>query len=222
MTRDEVADLMRQLDEIVGPIEGDDPKVLKRVRILDAAEALFIRQGYVKTSMDEVAREAGVAKGTLYLYFNKKADLILAAIGREKRKYVSGLMDIFDEALPAEDRMRRWLVAVILAVTKMPLSGRIMAGGELTALMDDLPPAIKSQTDRNRDTFVVPMIEELVGNHTWTPAELRDRADVLISLGMLATVPAQPHLLRDMTPERYAELLADIVVTGLSRKDNDQ
>lgn len=222
MTREEVADLMRQLDEIVGPIEGDDPKVLKRVRILDAAEALFMRQGYVKTSMDGVAKEAGVAKGTLYLYFKKKADLILSALGREKRQYIRGIMDVFDESLPAEERMRRWIKAVILAGTKMPLSGRIMGGGELSALMDDLPPAIRGQTNRNRDTFVVPMIEELVGPHTWTPAELRDRADVLVSLGLLATVPAQPHLLRDMTPERYAEILADIVVNGLSRKDNDQ
>lgn len=222
MTRGEVTDLMRQLDEIVGPVEGDDPKVLKRVRILDAAEALFIRQGYVKTSMDEVAREAGVAKGTLYLYFNKKADLILAAIGREKRNYIQGLMDVFDESLPAEYRMRRWIVAVLLAGTKMPLTGRIMAAGELGALMDDLPPPIQGQSDRNRDTFVVPMIEEMVGPHSWTPAELRDRADVLISLGLLATVPAQPHLLRDMTPERYADILADIVVNGISRKDNDQ
>lgn len=222
MTRGEVTDLMRQLDEIVGPIEGDDPKVLKRVRILDAAESLFIRQGYVKTSMDEVAREAGVAKGTLYLYFNKKADLILAAIGREKRNYMQGLMDVFDESLPAEHRMRRWLVAVLLAGTKMPLTGRIMGGGELGALMHDLPPAILGQTDRNRDAFIAPLIEDMVGPHSWTPAELRDRADVLISLGLLATVPAQPHLLRDMTPERYAEILADIVVTGLSRKDNDQ
>ena len=222
MTRAEVDEMMRQLDEIIGPVDGDDPRIVKRVRILDAAAALFIRQGYVKTSMDEVAREAGVAKGTLYLYFNKKADLMLAAIGREKRAYVSGMMDVFDDSLPAEYRMRRWIKAVVLSATEMPLTGRVMSGGELGALMDDLPPAIQGAGVRNRDAFVVPMIEELVGAHTWTPAELRDRADVLVSLGMLATVPVQPHLLRDMTPERYAEILADIVVNGLSRKDNDQ
>ena len=100
MTRIEVTDLMRQLDEIVGPVEGDDPKVLKRVRILDAAEALFIRQGYVKTSMDEVAREAGVAKGTLYLYFKSKEELFLAALESELSQWFSELDALIRDSTP--------------------------------------------------------------------------------------------------------------------------
>jgi AcrR family transcriptional regulator len=51
----------------------------KRSRILDAAQSLFLRYGVKRTSLDDVVREAGIAKGTLYLYFNFK-DALFAAI----------------------------------------------------------------------------------------------------------------------------------------------
>src|SRR5882757_3436432 len=51
----------------------------KRVRILDAALGLFLRYGVKRTSVDDVAREAAIAKGTVYLYFDSK-DALFAAI----------------------------------------------------------------------------------------------------------------------------------------------
>jgi AcrR family transcriptional regulator len=51
----------------------------KRSRILDAAQNLFLRYGVKRTSLDDVVREAGIAKGTLYLYFASK-DALFAAI----------------------------------------------------------------------------------------------------------------------------------------------
>jgi AcrR family transcriptional regulator len=51
----------------------------KRSRILDAAQNLFLRYGVKRTSLDDVVREAGIAKGTLYLYFDSK-DALFAAI----------------------------------------------------------------------------------------------------------------------------------------------
>jgi len=54
----------------------------KRGAILDAAQNLFLRYGVKRTALDDVAREAGVAKGTLYLYFDSK-DKIFAAIAEQ-------------------------------------------------------------------------------------------------------------------------------------------
>jgi AcrR family transcriptional regulator len=51
----------------------------KRSRILDAAQSLFLRYGVKRTALDEVVREAGIAKGTLYLYFDSK-DALFAAV----------------------------------------------------------------------------------------------------------------------------------------------
>lgn len=50
----------------------------KTEAILAAAVKLFTRFGFRRTSMDDIAREAGVAKGTLYLYFAGKAEVFRA------------------------------------------------------------------------------------------------------------------------------------------------
>jgi AcrR family transcriptional regulator len=55
----------------------------KRNSILDAARTVFSRQGYAGASVDDVATEAGMAKGTLYLYFKSKEELYLAALTRD-------------------------------------------------------------------------------------------------------------------------------------------
>src|SRR3984893_17197088 len=47
----------------------------KRTRILHEAQSLFIRYGVKRTSIDEVARAADIAKGTLYLYYESKERL---------------------------------------------------------------------------------------------------------------------------------------------------
>ena len=62
-----------------------DQSVIERKRnaILDAARTVFSRQGYAGAAVGDVASEAGVAKGTLYLYFKSKEDLYLAALARD-------------------------------------------------------------------------------------------------------------------------------------------
>lgn len=52
-------------------------------RILDAASQLIERLGYDKTTVDDIAREAGISKGAIYLHFRSKEDLFEALILRE-------------------------------------------------------------------------------------------------------------------------------------------
>lgn len=57
------------------------PRALaKRQQITDAARALFLAQGYARTSMDAITAEAGVSKQTLYAYFDSKDDLLKAIV----------------------------------------------------------------------------------------------------------------------------------------------
>jgi len=53
-----------------------------RDSILDAMDALMARYGYRKTTMDDLAREAGISKRTIYLYFPSKEEVALSSIGR--------------------------------------------------------------------------------------------------------------------------------------------
>src|SRR5262245_42488736 len=50
----------------------------KRARILTAAERIFARHGFFAARVSEIAKEAGVADGTIYLYFKSKDDLLIS------------------------------------------------------------------------------------------------------------------------------------------------
>ena len=60
-------------------------------RILDAAAALILRWGFQKTTLDDVSRQAGVAKGTMYLHWKTREELLQALIRREKLAMVADL-----------------------------------------------------------------------------------------------------------------------------------
>ena len=71
----------------------------KRYRIMNAAIASFAQRGYHQATIADVAREAGVAAGTIYLYFKNKDDL-LVSIFEEK---VQGFIQAFHQQLSQEE-----------------------------------------------------------------------------------------------------------------------
>ena len=58
-------------------------KAEREERILTAAAELFVHYGYDKTTVDDIARAAGVSKGTIYLHFAGKDDLLEGLVVRE-------------------------------------------------------------------------------------------------------------------------------------------
>ena len=65
---------------VLGKTKKDVLLEFRTSEILEAARAVFARRGYNNATMDEIADAAGVAKGTVYLYFPSKRDLFLAAL----------------------------------------------------------------------------------------------------------------------------------------------
>jgi AcrR family transcriptional regulator len=60
--------------------------VQRRRKILQAARTVFARLGYTGTSVEDISAQAGIAKGTLYLYFPSKEQIYLAAIVEDARE----------------------------------------------------------------------------------------------------------------------------------------
>ena len=58
-----------------------DRKEARREQLVEAAASVFIQRGVAATSVDDIVREAGVAKGTFYLYFPTK-DAVMTAVAR--------------------------------------------------------------------------------------------------------------------------------------------
>ena len=73
----------------------------RRGALLDAAEALFLEQPGRMASVEEVARAAGVAKGTVYLYFPSKEEMLLALHERHTALFFAALIRRLESRRPA-------------------------------------------------------------------------------------------------------------------------
>ena len=80
--------------------------------ILQAAEGLMIERGYYETSIDDIAARVGISKGTIYLHFASKEDLVLALIERGRCQFLAAL----DEVLSTSGTPREKLSAILRQV----------------------------------------------------------------------------------------------------------
>src|SRR5215467_2793484 len=75
------------------PADGPDDST-KRRQIMDGARAIFLAQGFDAASMGEIARAAGVSKGTLYVYFENKEELFEAIVHEQCHVQAEGLFNL--------------------------------------------------------------------------------------------------------------------------------
>src|SRR2546423_1327806 len=86
--------------------ETNTKKVDKRQAIGDAARSLFTTVGYEATTIADVARKAGVAVGTVYLYFKNKTELLYAVKGDWEMEYLKVMARPDLQAIPHHKRAR--------------------------------------------------------------------------------------------------------------------
>ena len=79
----------------------------KRRQILEGARAVFLAQGFDAASMGEIARAAGVSKGTLYVYFESKEELFEAIVHRQCEAQAEGLFDLAADDVDVETALTR-------------------------------------------------------------------------------------------------------------------
>jgi TetR/AcrR family fatty acid metabolism transcriptional regulator len=80
----------------------------KRERILDAAVLEIARHGYYGTTVATIAGRAGVADGTIYLYFQSKEEILVSIFERAMGQFIAQAQEIVDDATAgAADKLRR-------------------------------------------------------------------------------------------------------------------
>src|SRR6185369_3740168 len=78
----------------------------KRERILRAAVDVFAQNGYFNAKVSEIAKAAGVADGTIYLYFDGKEDLLITIFREHTRSYLQSLERELANVRAPEQRIR--------------------------------------------------------------------------------------------------------------------
>jgi len=77
----------------------------KHQRILDAAVKVFARKGFFQSKVSEIAQEAGVADGTIYLYFKNKDDLLISIFEVKMQEVISSFRSAINKVLSAREKL---------------------------------------------------------------------------------------------------------------------
>lgn len=114
----------------------EEIRVESRKKILDAAFVLFAQQGFNNTSIAQIAREAGISKGLIYNYFEKKEDLMKAIVleGFEQGH------EFFQEMMKApagKERLRLMIEMTFDFLVEKPQFNRLM--GQISLQLDQFP-----------------------------------------------------------------------------------
>jgi len=191
--------------------------------ILDTAAVLLVRWGFRKTTVDDVARAAGVAKGTIYLHWKDKNELFRAALMHAQ------------EQVNAEMRQR------IAADPEGGLPHRLWTHGMLTALGNPLTAAVlQGRTDLFqglRGAFEPATVQQMLGDYETYIVQMQEagliRADLPVSIITFVTSALKIGVINTpdffgpgQTPplEELTEVISDLIRRWLEpdRSSGDQ
>ncbi|MCB9357883.1 MAG: TetR/AcrR family transcriptional regulator [Calditrichaeota bacterium] len=190
------------------------PKDQRRIQILEAAGKLFASQGYEKTSVDEIAKEAGLSKGAVYWYFSSKEQILI------------GLAEQFEHQ--SQDAVVDMAAMEQLGPEALYLSHRLLYEHKLANPLPDLLfqqfvsmsskyPDVADALDRNQQSWAG-IIEGLTNNAVevgyFKPTDTRMIAEVISALyrGTCTTRYDDPRRAYEII-EYTCKLIYDSLVT---------
>lgn len=195
--------------------EQQEPDERKRreERILDAAATLLVRWGYRKTTIDDVAREAGVGKGTIYLHWKDKSELFNAVIWRASKQASNDTLQRIATD-PEGGRFYRLWAHGMLALLSNPLLMALMQGKPdiFQGLMETLDPAIVKQLVGNAEEHIA-QLQRAGLIRTDLPTSTITFLMGALKLGLIYTADTVALVGPDRMPtmEQLADALSDLM-----------
>ncbi len=170
----------------------------RREEILDAAQKIFFEKGLVAATMDEIAEQAELSKGTLYLYYRSKEDLYLAIFMRGQEV----LYELFRRV--------------------------IEAGGPVPRVLARLGDAYIEYFERYRSYFRMMRFFETPEFHRQVSTEMRDACDVVnqriwdLVIGFLRRGIEEGLLRRSLDPVEIAVIFWSSATSLMIRADAEE
>jgi len=98
----------------------------KHQKILHAAIKVFSEKGFYNSRVSEIAKEANVADGTIYLYFKNKDDILISLFEEEFGKIVQNMRAALEKEKDALQKIKRFAITHLSIVSKQQELGEVM------------------------------------------------------------------------------------------------
>jgi TetR/AcrR family transcriptional regulator len=201
----------------------EEKKALFRQRILDAAREVFFRDGFMAANLDEVAQLAGVAKGTLYRYFDNKGELYVAVLSHNGEIFERKLREAsLSGATPAE-QVRSVGRFYFEHWTRNREYFDIFWALENQAVIGELPAAVVDEVTRLWEkclNILADVIERGTRAGAFAPCDPWEVANILwtVANGLIQTEHVAPRrALRRRSLDHVFDDMVEIFLRGLAR-----
>ena len=148
----------------------------RKNQIINAAEGVFTKKGFDEARMDDIAEETGLSKGTLYLYFKSKDDLIIAILDRMFQREFKQLENLEQGDLSATDAI--WKLTDLITKDILSLIRLIPIVYEFLALAfrnKYVQKALKKYINRYLD-ILIPIIQRGIDSGEFRQVDAREVA----------------------------------------------
>jgi AcrR family transcriptional regulator len=188
----------------------DSARSAREQRILEAAGALLARWGYLKTTVEDVAREAGVGKGTIYLHWKDKTALFRAAIWHASKQVTEDMMRRVTTDPEGGQFYRLWTHGMV-AVYANPLLAAVMSGRTdiLRGLVDSLDAGTVSELFGNSEAQIE-RLQEVGLIRSDLPPRIVSFFITSLKIGIIDAASFAPAV-RAPTPDELTEALSDLM-----------
>jgi AcrR family transcriptional regulator len=199
-----------------------EKRALQRQRILDAARLVFFRDGFMAANLDEVAERAGVAKGTLYRYFENKAELYVAVLAENGDAFERKMRECIEEGLAPAEQVRRLARFYFQHWTTHRAYFQIFWALANEHVIGELPPAVVTQVSRLWEKclrLLADVLDRGVRERVFAPHDSWEVAHILwtLSNGLIASEHAQAaRQLRRRRLETVFEDALELMLRGLT------
>ncbi len=188
----------------------------RRLQIVAAAIQVFVRKGYRKTTMPEIARQAGLSIGGVYWYFKSKDEIVQAILEDIFQKDLTALRLLLDEDSSAAERMKSFVAAYIESYNSVSWMNSIGLEFFGEAAHDpNVQGFIQNYLARYRQVLVQ-LIEQGIRRGEFRPVNPVDTANAVLALeeGLSLLVVADPQFIR--WTESF-QLAISLILDGITR-----
>ena len=200
----------------------EDKKAAQRLKILESARQVFFRDGFMNANLDEVADLAGVAKGTLYRYFENKADLYVAVLLQGGQAFAERMREAASGASSSADRVREVGRFYYDHWTQNPEYFRIFWALENQGVIGELPGTEVEEVTRLWESclrILADVIQRGVDKGDFSPCDAWEVANILwtVANGLIQTehVAARREL-RGRELNRVFDDMVELLLRGLA------
>ncbi|MGR8949281.1 MAG: TetR/AcrR family transcriptional regulator [Gammaproteobacteria bacterium] len=184
--------------------------------IIDAALERFLRFGYNKTTMAEIAEDSGMSAANLYRYFKNKQDIAAACCSKSLNERLERLRIVANSSAPFAEKLRSYALTMIEHTHE--LSAPDSKIGELVAFVTRERAELVLEKLNVHYTLIAKMLEQAIQDGEIYCASVENTARHIYSAFVIFDAPLFVGIYTIEEYKRRAQGVTELLINGLQRK----